>query len=48
MAKNDVYGEPIIIEKEGFKARVYHPILTEAERKRRLEIIAKAAAELLK
>ena len=48
MAKNDTYKEPIIIEKEGFRARVFIPILTEAERKRRLEIIAKAAAELLK
>lgn len=48
MAKDDTYKDPIIIEKENFKARVFIPVLTEAERKRRLEIIARAAADLLR
>ena len=48
MAKNDTYKEPIIIEKENFRARVFIPVLTETERKRRLEIIARAAADLLR
>lgn len=48
MAKNDTYKEPIIIEKEGFRARVFVPILTEEERKRRLKLIEKAAADLLR
>ena len=47
MAKNDTYKEPIIIETENMVARVYIPVLTEEERKRRLEAIAKSAARLL-
>lgn len=43
----DKYYDPIIIEKNGFIARVYKPILTEEERARRREEVAKAAAELL-
>lgn len=48
MAKTDVYKEPIIIETENARIRVFIPILTDEERKRRREAIAKAAAELLK
>lgn len=47
MAKNDTYKEPIIIETENMVARVYIPVLTEEERKRRLEAIAKSAVRLL-
>ena len=47
MKKQDTYGEPRIIEFDNMIARVYSPILTEAERKQRLDAIAKAAASLL-
>lgn len=48
MSKNDVYGEPRIMVIGNVIAKVYHPILTEEERERRMKEIAKAAAELLK
>lgn len=47
MRKQDTYGEPRIIVYDNMIARVYSPILTEAERKQRLDAIAKAAAGLL-
>lgn len=47
MAKNDVYGEPTIIEFPGMIVRVFRPILTEEERNRRMKIIHDAAASLL-
>lgn len=47
MAKGDVYGEPIIYEFPNMIARVYRPILTEEERKRRMKQIHDAAAMLL-
>ena len=45
--KNDTYGEPVIIKKNNITARVYSPILTEAEYNRRLELIKKATIRLL-
>ena len=49
MAKEkDVYGEPKIYVFPNCIAKVYSPILTEEERKRRMEKIAKSAARLLK
>ena len=48
MRKQDTYGEPKIITYPGIVAKVYSPILTEAERQRRMEQIAKSAANLLK
>ena len=45
--KNDVYGEPEIIEHKNIIATVYSPILTEEERKRRYEIIKQAAVRLV-
>ena len=47
MAKQDTYGEPKLIVFDNMVARVYSPILTEAERKQRLEAISKSAASLL-
>jgi hypothetical protein len=45
--KNDIYGEPEIIEKNNIIARVYSPILTEDEQQRRMEQIKKATVRLL-
>lgn len=45
--KNDKYGEPEIIKEGNIIARVYSPILTEEEQKRRMEQIKKAAIRLL-
>jgi hypothetical protein len=45
--KNDVYGEPAIIEKNNIIARVRSPILTEDEHNRRMEQIKQAAIRLL-
>ena len=45
--KNDIYGEPEIIERNNIIARVYSPILTEEEYNRRMEIIKQAAVQLL-
>ena len=47
MVNQDTYGEPRIIVFDNMVARVYSPILTEAERKQRLEAIAREAAKLL-
>ena len=45
----DVYEEPIIFQNdEKFKIRVYHPILTEEERAKRMKQIHDSAAALLK
>lgn len=43
----DVYGEPIIIERPKAIIRVYRPILTDEERARRMKQIHDAAAALL-
>jgi hypothetical protein len=45
--KNDVYGEPEIIEQKNVIARVYSPILTDEEQKKRMDAIKQAAARLL-
>ena len=45
--KNDIYGEPEIIEHKNIVATVYSPILTEEERKRRMEQIKTAAVRLV-
>ena len=43
----DTYGEVKLFEYENMIARVHIPVLTEAEKKRRLEAISDAAAKLL-
>ena len=48
MKEKDKYSEPKIFTYPGATVKVYSPILTEEERKRRLEAIAKSAAVLLK
>ena len=48
MKQKDTYGEPKTFYYPGVKVTVYSPILTEEERKRRMERIAKSAERLLK
>jgi hypothetical protein len=48
MKPKDTYNEPKTIHLPGCIAKVYSPILTEEERKRRMERIAKSAERLLK
>ena len=45
--KNDVYGEPVIIRTNNIIAKVYSPILTDAERERRMEKIKQACVRLV-
>ena len=45
--KNDTYGEPVIYTKGHVTARVYTPIITDEEQKKRLEQVKQAAARLL-
>ena len=45
--KNDVYGEPEIIEYKNLTAIVYSPILTDEERERRMELVKQAAVQLV-
>ncbi len=45
--KNDVYGEPEIIRTNNIVAKVYSPILTEAEREKRMERIKQACVRLV-
>lgn len=47
MKQNDTYGEPKTIEFPNAVVKVYSPILTEEERKRRMERIAKSAERLI-
>jgi hypothetical protein len=47
MKEKDKYKEPKIYTYPGIVCEVYSPILTEEERKRRMERIAKSAAALL-
>ena len=44
----DTYQEPIILNLPNAKVRVFRPILSDAERARRMKIIHDAAADLLK
>lgn len=48
MKEKDKYSEPKTYTSEGVVAKVYSPILTEEERKRRMERIARSAERLLK
>lgn len=48
MKNNDTYHEPILIETPGAIIRVYHPVLTDQERNRRMKAIYNASAALLK
>ena len=48
MKEKDKYSEPKTVELPGVIAKVYSPILTEEERKRRMERIARSAERLLK
>ena len=48
MKEKDRYNEPKTYEYPGAVVKVYSPILTEEERKRRMEQIAKSAERLLK
>ena len=43
----DVYGEPEIFYYPNAVVKVYHPILTEEERERRMERIKEAAVRLI-
>ena len=45
--KNDVYGEPKIIRTGNIIAKVYSPILTDAERERRMEKIKQSCVRLV-
>ena len=45
--KNDIYGEPIVIEVNNNVAKFYSPILTDKERERRMERIKQAAVRLV-
>ena len=47
MAENDIYSEPQIVTFPNMTVRVFRPILTEAERSRRMKIIHDAAVLLL-
>ena len=47
MKTQDTYGEPTIMHFPNMTVRVCHPILTEEEYQRRMEIIHDAAADLL-
>ena len=47
MAENDVYSEPQVVSFPNMTVRVFRPILTEAERSRRMKNIHDAAARLL-
>ena len=44
--KNDTYGEPVIFKKNHITARVYSPILTDEEQKRRMELVKQGTADL--
>ena len=47
MKQKDTYSEPKTFIYPGIIAKVYSPILTEEERKKRMERIARAAQRLL-
>jgi hypothetical protein len=48
MKEKDKYSEPKTFTYPGIVAKVYSPILTEEERKRRMARIAKSAERLLR
>lgn len=45
--KNDIYGTPEIIKRNNIIATVYSPILTEAEREKRMSAIKQASVNLI-
>ena len=45
--KNDIYGEPEVIERKNIIARVYSPILTEQEKERRMTAMRKASVSMV-
>ena len=45
--RNDVYGEPEIIQGKNIIARVYSPIITEKEKERRMDLIKKASVSIV-
>ena len=45
--KNDIYGEPEIIEGKNIIAKVYSPIITEQERDRRMTAMRKASVAMV-
>ena len=45
--KDDIYGEPDIIEENNVVVYVYSPILTDEERERRYERIKQASVRLV-
>ena len=47
MKIKDTYKEPIVLDFDGARVRVFRPVLTEEERKRRMKRIHDAAADLL-
>lgn len=48
MKVTDTYQEPIVLEFPNAIVRVFRPVLSEEERKRRMKRIHDAAAELIK
>lgn len=47
MKCQDTYAEPSVSQSEGWRVRVYRPILTDDERARRMKRIAAAASDVL-
>lgn len=47
MKRQDTYAEPSVSQSEGWRVRVYRPILTDDERARRMKRIAAAASDVL-
>ena len=45
--KNDIYGEPEIIQGNNIIAKVYSPIITEKEREIRMAAIKKASVSMV-
>ena len=45
--KNDMYGEPEIINGKNIIARVYSPIITEEEKDRRITAMRKASVSMV-
>lgn len=43
----DTYGEPVIMQIGNCTARVYHPILTEEERERRMNALKKGCSRFM-
>lgn len=48
MKTSDTYGEPIILKYPNAIVRVFRPVLSDEEKKKRMQIIHDTAADLLK